>query len=138
MADTIEYTPQDNIIKDSIAELVQPYTMLKKTFFMNATKEDDETAQEYAGRSYGPLLDHLYTLLDLSKPDNIEMLDKIGLVQTEITELDKVIQITATEINRIKLLCTWADTGPLLPHLKTQPNIGRVKPTHTRNYTNIK
>lgn len=88
---------------------------------MNAAKNESPEALDLAGKAYGPLLNTLYTLLDLCKPDNRDNIQDINQLQDELSNLDTLINIDQPEITRLRGICDYIDTNPLSPHLRTQP-----------------
>jgi hypothetical protein len=120
-----EIRPQENIVKQSIEELVQVYTDVKGVFFLSASKVDNIEAEGKAAESFSALISILHSLLELCKPDNVDYVGFIIAKQKQLEMLDQVESVGETEIEFIRDLCAWTDTTILRPHLKTQPNIAR-------------
>lgn len=119
----LDYKPEANIVKDIITELIPQYTELKRVFFMNTEKEDDPQALETAGKIYGPLLQTIYNLLELCKPDNRNTINDITSVQNQLSHLDTLQQIDKPDIQQLRKICNYVDSQPLSPHLRTLPPI---------------
>lgn len=125
-----ELRPQENIVKQSIEELIQVYTDVKGVFFLNASKEDNAEADGKAAESFSALISILHSLMELCKPDNVDNVEEIIERQKQLEYLDTVESVGAEEIEFLRGLCAWTDTTILRAHLKTQPNIARCIP-HT-------
>ena len=121
--DTVEYRPQQNIIKESIEELIGVYTETKETFFMEATKEQILDGGAQAGQSYTILLRLIHTLLELSKPDNVNEINELIRLQELIEMLNQATEITDNEIDTLRRLCSELDLIYLRPHLATLPTV---------------
>ena len=124
MADDITpyQQPQENATKEMIDELLKDYIYQKGIFFMNARSEDMKE-QESANVSLTALIKLIHYLLELSKPDNVGLVEEINYIQDVVEEIGRQPYIDDNVVGALRRICDRIDTGPLRPYMKTQPNI---------------
>ena len=124
MIEPQEYNPQETKpTTELINQLIPGYTQAKKTFFMYASKTDDEEAGQIAGEQYGILIDFALTLLELCKADNINQIETITFSLKKLRDMNKLISVTDEVIQDLEDLTTWIDINPLNSYLRTQPQL---------------
>lgn len=114
--------PQENATKEMIDNLLKDYIQQKGVFFMNA-KSSDMNEQQKADISLTALIKLIHYLLELSKPDNVGLVEEINYIQDLVEEIGRQPYIDDDVVAALRQVCDRIDCGPLRPYMKTQPNI---------------